>query len=750
MEYDDTRPLVSCIMPTYNRREFVPFAIKYFQRQDYDNKELIIVDDGSDAIGDLIPDEPGIRYIRLERKITLGAKLNMACSQARGTIMVNWDDDDWYADWRLTYQVSSLQKDGAGVCGINKLFYYDLRNKKAFRYTYPPDQRTWLLGSSLCYTKQLWISNRFAEIDVGMDGLFVWNTSPGRVTVLDNYNFSVHMIHNRNVSPKQTDGIWWHTCPEEEIQDIMGADWRVYSVDDLSHSAKVNGSESGKKNGVIQPISAKNIYACLVHESQDCIRDLVQNLHYNDPSSRIILYNGSNNPALIPDDFSLKDFGAIVHPRPSPARHGYLHTFAVDCMQFALENFDFDCLTIVDSDQLSIRAGYSEYIGKAIAAAPANTGMFSSKPERVDRNNRTNHVALQAFREYDLWKPFLNQFEKGEEKFVHWTFWPSTVFMANAVKDIARLFKVNKQLQEIIQRTKIWATEEVILPTLVSLLGYEIINNPCSYDFVRYKLSVNKDEIGVAMKRNDAYWLHPVARNIDDPVRKLVREQFCEYNDEDNKPVFSKHPPANPATPKKSNEAEIIPLLNKINKIEGWLSAAEAQLLITATKEACYSLAPPHTIVEVGSYQGKATVLMGMIIKENFPAARIISIDPHDGKLGAADQGLKIFPPSLDMFKKNLDKAGISDVVDVVQGNCQDIEWHLPLSLLVIDGLHDYMNVSRDFNHFSDLIRPGGYVAFHDYADYYPGVKVFVNELLAKGVYRKTQFVDSMIIVQKA
>jgi len=38
------------------------------------------------------------------------------------------------------------------VCGINNLLYYDLRNKLAYRYVYPANQRTWLLGSP-CVTQ---------------------------------------------------------------------------------------------------------------------------------------------------------------------------------------------------------------------------------------------------------------------------------------------------------------------------------------------------------------------------------------------------------------------------------------------------------------------------------------------------------------------------------------------------------------------------------------------------------------------
>ncbi len=171
---NENNPLVSCIMPTYNRRAFIPHAIHYFITQDYANKELIIIDDGTYSIEDLMPKAQSIRYFRLQQKISLGAKLNLACKYANGNVIANWDDDDWYASRRISYQVDKLCNSGTDICGINDLFYYDLRNKNAYRYIYPPDQRTWLLGSSLCYTKKLWESHHFADINVGMDGLFVW------------------------------------------------------------------------------------------------------------------------------------------------------------------------------------------------------------------------------------------------------------------------------------------------------------------------------------------------------------------------------------------------------------------------------------------------------------------------------------------------------------------------------------------------------------------------------------------------
>src|SRR5690606_21807539 len=73
-------PLVSCIMPTYNRRAFAPLALEYFRRQTYPDRELIVVDDGSDPVGDVVDSwatDAGaangsrgvsVRYVRLHRR----------------------------------------------------------------------------------------------------------------------------------------------------------------------------------------------------------------------------------------------------------------------------------------------------------------------------------------------------------------------------------------------------------------------------------------------------------------------------------------------------------------------------------------------------------------------------------------------------------------------------------------------------------------------------------------------------------
>lgn len=738
------QPLVSCIMPTYNRRQFVPNAIRYFLRQDYARKELIILDDGTDSIEDLVPLAKNVHYYRFDQKITLGAKLNLACTYAAGDILAHWDDDDWYADHRLSYQVAAMQQKGVKLCGINQLLYLDLRTQDAYLYAYPPNQKVWLSGSSLCYTKDLWERIRFVDTNIGMDGLFVWATPADQIKVLEDNTFSVLTIHEHNVSPKKTDSGWWHSYPVGDMQRILGKDWKYYSN---GHHKIYETHDPAPKPPRIAVNSKnkqvlKNVYACLVHESQECILDLVRNLHFHDPSSVILLYNGSANPNLIPQHFPYEQYGVFVHPTPRPQKHGYLHHFALDCMAFALENLSFDTLTIVDSDQLAVRSGYTQFVSDYLSRQQQHVGMFSSRPERITANQTTQAIAMQAFKEYDLWKPFLKQFPDGENQFVHWTFWPSTVFTQSAVRDLVRLFREDQQLQTIMQQTKIWATEEVVFPTLVKLLGYEITANPCHYDYVQYRKSFTLSDANRAFEQPNIYWMHPVERQLEHPLRRHIRERFNGYSKADRSATA--HHVAS-STP----DFQAEPVIRAIKSIEGWLSDDEARLLVSAAVKALRELPPPHWIVEVGSYHGKSTVLLGSVVKFVSPQTKVCAVDPHDGMLGAVDQGLKSYPPSLDPFKKNIRDANLTDIVDMKIGKAVEVPWMNPISFLYIDGLHDYTNVSQDFQHFSIWLQPGAYVAFHDYADYFPGVKKFVHELLETKQYKKVDLVQSMMVLQK-
>ena len=88
--------LVSCIMPTRDRPAFFEQAMRCFQRQTYDDAELIVLDDGQQPVEKLCSGLPRVRYIRLDRPTLTGTKMNIGAEQARGDILQKIDDDDYY------------------------------------------------------------------------------------------------------------------------------------------------------------------------------------------------------------------------------------------------------------------------------------------------------------------------------------------------------------------------------------------------------------------------------------------------------------------------------------------------------------------------------------------------------------------------------------------------------------------------------------------------------------------------------
>ena len=216
--------LISCIMPTADRRRFVPGAIRCFLAQNYVEKELVIVDDGADSVADLVPDDPRIRYFRTESRRPVGAKRNFACREARGEVVVHWDDDDWSAPWRLSYQIEKLREAGADICGLNRVWFYAPKEKKAWEYSYRTGHRPWVYGASLCYTRAFWEKHPFSEIRVGEDTRFVWADAKTRVQALADSRFLVALIHEANTSRKRTADSRYQPRDVVEIERLLGED----------------------------------------------------------------------------------------------------------------------------------------------------------------------------------------------------------------------------------------------------------------------------------------------------------------------------------------------------------------------------------------------------------------------------------------------------------------------------------------------------------------------------------------------
>lgn len=490
-------------------------------------------------------------------------------------------------------------------------------------------------------------------------------------------------------------------------------------------------------------MATRNLLACLVHERPDCVLDLVRNLHHLDPAATILLYDGGSEPGLVRRLLpQVERYGAVAHPAPRPMKWGRLHDFALDCMRFGLANLPFDALTIVDSDQLGARSGFSARIGAFLRARPA-VGLLGSAPP-PQPGQVLAAPAEQAVRERDLWRPYLRRFAGGEATFPQWTFWPSTVFTADAARALVEEWDRDTTLPDLLARSQLWATEEVLLPTLVALLGLEVVKSPCSHDYVRFRARYTRAQLDAALSHPDVFWIHPVPRRYGDLLRARIRARLAEYG----APV--QEPPTLAPVPERSAPGLTAADLAEVRAVEGWLSDEEARLVGEATALALRLPSAPQALVEVGSYCGKATLVMARVLERHGARAVVHAIDPHDGRVGAADERVFDTGPTRHKLERTLARAGVQDRVRIIQARAPEVDWDEPIGLLLVDGLHDYESVSRDFEHLQGRVVDGGYALFHDDADYFPGVRLVVQEAVRSGRYRLLRRAGTMALLEKA
>ena len=223
-----SEPLVSCIMPTCDRRGYVPQAIRNFLRQDYPNLEMLILDDGADQVADCIPEDARIRYFRLDHKMNVGAKRNLACEQSRGEYIVHWDDDDWYPTWRVRAQIQAMVESAASLCGTSQVDYFDPNTNRAWRYKYEVSGLNWVAGNTLAYRRSFWEHHKFPDIQAGEDSRFVWSATGSRMCDLNDPALCIATVHAGNTSAKETSGAFWLSCDSELIKSLLGDDWYFY------------------------------------------------------------------------------------------------------------------------------------------------------------------------------------------------------------------------------------------------------------------------------------------------------------------------------------------------------------------------------------------------------------------------------------------------------------------------------------------------------------------------------------------
>jgi hypothetical protein len=398
-------------------------------------------------------------------------------------------------------------------------------------------------------------------------------------------------------------------------------------------------------------------------------------------------------------------------------------------------------MTIVDSDQLALRAGWPARI-RGCLDQERDVGLLGNQAQRLPPST-DNAAAITAWREVELWRPFLNRFQDGEEKFVHWSFWPGTVISGDAARALVDRFDHDDELRAILGQSHLWVTEEILFPTLTALLGFRVARSPDNYRYLRYRYPYSWTELQSAFADPDAYWIHPIPRQPDDPLRVAIRQRLqpVETVSAPEAPVVELRPPS-------LGELRQ-PILSAMRQVSGWLADDEADLLITMTDRALAADTEARAVVEVGSFRGKATTVLASVVRALRPTARVWAVDPHDGVVGDLERGVSHEGPTLEQFRQTIAGAGLDAFVETVQAKAPDVAWSEPICFLLVDGLHDYASVCRDFQHFEPFLADSALVAFHDYVDYFPGVKAFVDELLRTERYVCVEKATSLIVLRR-
>ena len=160
-------PRVSICTPTFNRRPFFKGLISNVMNQKYPKEliEWIIVDDGTDKVGELVKDIPFVKYISVEERMPLGKKRNFMhkqCSfQNDDDIIVYMDDDDFYPPERVSHAVEKLTNSNALCAGSSEMYIWFNTLNKMYRFgPYGPNHST---AGTFAFKRELLKSSHYED-----------------------------------------------------------------------------------------------------------------------------------------------------------------------------------------------------------------------------------------------------------------------------------------------------------------------------------------------------------------------------------------------------------------------------------------------------------------------------------------------------------------------------------------------------------------------------------------------------------
>ena len=173
----ENNPLVSVVITTYGRLDFLPSAIESVISQTYKNKEIIVVDDNANnaeirrGVEFIVGQYNGIELI--ENQTNLGGSLsrNEGIKAAKGELISFLDDDDTYLPERISKCVEKYIENRDENIGLVYTYCNCVTNKGVKIWEFKNDPQENLLYQqmlgTICATSQ-WVVPSYVFKNVGM------------------------------------------------------------------------------------------------------------------------------------------------------------------------------------------------------------------------------------------------------------------------------------------------------------------------------------------------------------------------------------------------------------------------------------------------------------------------------------------------------------------------------------------------------------------------------------------------------
>jgi glycosyltransferase involved in cell wall biosynthesis len=220
---------VSVVTPTYGRADLLPAAYRIFASQTWPDLEWVVIDDSPERcvfFNGL--DDPRVKYIHLPERASTGNKRNIGVENARGSIIVNFDDDDYYHPSYVETMVGMMSGNNADFIKLSSIFiyhqkigalgYWELGEKGLPHFIFGPNEQVSAghriredemenmhLAYGFCYVfrRHVWEKSPFPDSSNDEDTPFVKKAIENgfRVALVsDTSGLALHVIHDRNSS----------------------------------------------------------------------------------------------------------------------------------------------------------------------------------------------------------------------------------------------------------------------------------------------------------------------------------------------------------------------------------------------------------------------------------------------------------------------------------------------------------------------------------------------------------------------